>query len=561
MLLDLSMPNFAGNFQELPNFRAMGDSLSGKSRLADQYARKVGENAPVIAGTRAFQAATTSGVLPPILPFAKDAMRSTIEIVDRYHQFQQDIRGQVLGKVPDVVDKIGGWMKDNGSTIVQNVMGNIVQPIVGAIPIIGGFINAAISFFKLLRGLTAGRRKIPTYTEKGYRLPEFNSENDKGLVEDVLVESRSLDLTSFFLPPPITTDGAYRPGVTFADKAFAVRKIVNNAGNFTGELQIGTAASFTQDTSRLGFVPGTGTSGLKGSPAYVHESLVVPAGKSTIRAWDTGDTHPSQRSALLNVWATVSSPSPAIWTVDADRVMQAWYNYVRVLRDYVHGEGIKRDLTPEQVEAVDRFLAMRMFNVRGRRATINVSDERILTDCIPVKAARRLLTQQAWAQSHKSGLILMADPLGRSEAEQWGAFSGQSAGSQELMRTYRDASRNFIFSNKEYVCSLRPEDVPEGNRQNVQAYRDSFINQGLCSTRVRPPMASADPTFTQLGTVDEPAPPDDEGDDESGTGCEGWSSGSDQDKGGGDPYGSTTSGSGLAALIALGVLGGALAMR
>jgi len=545
MRLNLDKPSV--RLDMLPNMGA-AQSTGFTGALAAAYPKTFAKNTAAVTALRTYTGAEKVGLLPeiPSQPFTVDMVDSALALVEGAPEAVEAVADGMSGVVGIAAEQIGDVLKDTALPVLMDTVGAVVQPLVGAIPVVGGFINAAISLFRL----ALDRRKSPQPTPpKEWVAPEAQPGNDIALANAVL-DTASLDLTAYFMPPRMDMiDG---PNVGRRPPAERVIYLRHLEGDRRFQLSTYERLGAASLEWTGGFVPGTGTSGLGGTPAFLHDSLIIDKdarvnNDGTVSGvFDSGDYYATARSAMLQTWGSVCSPTPSIWTVDADAVQAAWYNYVRYLRDFLHKDDstIAADtLSPDQRRAVDVYLAMRLISPSGgrqNRPTLNETDEYLFNNCVPVKAARRLMMQQAWAQSHRSGLILMADPLYRTADEQWGAFRGQSAGSTILFNEYLRTRNDWMNRHRQVVCQFKPEDVPEGNRVYVENYLDAH-----CS-RVR--------DTTGIIRHGGRGP----GQDDSIDG-EGWQSGRDEDKNAQDPTpGVAAAGNGLAALIAIGLLGGTL---
>jgi len=550
--LDLKAPSV--EIAELPPLAfARGTGFGGE--LKDALALDFSSNVSKVSSKISFGTATVAiGVMPdmPAVPQTVAALDSTLALVEGASDFAEDIRNELAEGVGTVAtglvrETLSDFLENDAFDVVQSVVGGVIEPLVGAIPVVGGAIKAVVGLVRLAFERAKDRDKEPP--PPVFEAPQEQPELDKTLARGAITNGQFLDRTDLFMPPPMQQlDVAYLPS---HQRFFGVRLLDDGTVQVFSHMNL----SLSFDSMRSGYVPGTGTSGIdKGGSPYLHDTWIL--NPQTGRVYDTGDYAPTTRAVLSEQWARTCSATPTIWTVNAERLISAWMDYARQLRLFlIHSKEIREYAGPEARNALVRYISDRLLSKPGHKPLLTDADA--LDYLVPVKAAQRLLQMQVAAQSDPTGLILFADPIGRLQAgeTQWGAFSGTdpASASYQLRENFVNSLQGWIKNpaNQAALCQLNPRDVPEWNRPRVIQWQ-----QAKC---FRPP-----PAYTQLSALP-PSPPavPPQTQLRLGVGHPDLS-GSDIDEGSSDPSlpaSSTGSGVTLALLLALGVGGAMLTQR
>lgn len=209
--------------------------------------------------------------------------------------------------------------------LIENALGPTINgalAVTSAIPVAGWVINAMLSVARGIAKLVSWAKGLNKKVQEISTLERasFSYEADYIFAQECLHMQSTRDWTRLFLPPGRRDD---EQTGQFSNRWFRFDKLKSPPSGgwriMATSLRDGAPASAS--TWRLGLVPGS---------TAIHRAIEVESGANIVR--DQGTLLVSTRSLAVQAWAMASSPSPAMFAVDADLLRNAWAEYLYYLR-------------------------------------------------------------------------------------------------------------------------------------------------------------------------------------------------------------------------------------
>jgi len=322
----------SGILESLPSFNNVMDAglgELGQSVFMEQWSAKKASNAAI--GTQ-YQAASVMSTVGA--PLGSTAYRGLMEVIafedpgGAIRSIISSYAGRISGKVFDaLVDELMEVVSD----ALKEIMGSAFEAI-GSIPVVGWILDAALEIANLIINIIklAQLKKSAGKVEQEIDPANFQPNIDRDLAKSRIIGAmkNSVDWTNIFMPPNLYDNHP---------QEWKSMKLSHNRGRRIYVLG-------DHGENWLGFIPGSSAVDRGAFEVNPKATQSIPFMRNL------GMLLPTSRDMGSVCWSQImgsdgwKKPSPAMFTVNADRAIRAWQEYLFWFRLRLEsGQGLNLD--------------------------------------------------------------------------------------------------------------------------------------------------------------------------------------------------------------------------